>query len=228
MSRTTAILAGAAVGALLGGLFLWVAVTGFGASPSETPSPADEAAPAGPPQSADARSAPAAPPRASAGEEPALPVETRPVTIYRRAATDAFALVPSLGQIVWFGSPADRGRQIAQLVIDGVADAPRGVAPAPHGVRVRDVHLAPDGTMWVDLASESIPRITGSDTEQGVVACLARSLVEGLDEVRRVGFVVDGEARRSLAGHVDLRRTFTGREWPLASELRAAATDAAP
>jgi len=43
--------------------------------------------------------------------------------------------------------------------------------------------------------------------------------IEGLDEVRRVGIVVDGEPRRTLAGHVDLSRTFTGREWPLASEL---------
>jgi len=209
VSRTTAIIAGALAGAVLGGLFLWVAITGFGA-PRNRNAPREETARAAP-----AGREPAPPPAAPAAEE-TPEVETRPVTIYRRAETDGVALVPSLGQIVWFGSPVDRGRQIAQLVLDGVAGAPRGVAPAPHGLGIRDVHLAPDGTMWVDFAPGAVARIAGSDTEQSLVACLARSLVEGLDEVRRVGFVVDGEPRRTLAGHVDLGRTYTGREWPLA------------
>ena len=29
---------------------------------------------------------------------------------------------------------------------------------------------------------------------------------------------MDGEPRRSLAGHVDLGRTYTGSEWPLRNE----------
>ncbi|GAB4223418.1 MAG: hypothetical protein Kow0062_23560 [Acidobacteriota bacterium] len=216
MSRTTAIVAGAIVGALLGALFLWVAITGFGAEPRTSPagaSPDTEAT-----ERMPAREPAPAPPAEEADEQAPL-VETRPVTIYRRAATETLALVPSLGQIVWFGSPADRGRQIAQLVVSGVPGARRGAVPAPRGVGVRDVLLDPDGTMWVDLEPGSLSVIAGSDTEQALVACLARSLVEGLDEVRRVGIVVDGEPRRTLAGHVDLSRTFTGREWPLASEL---------
>ncbi|MDQ7087410.1 MAG: hypothetical protein Q9Q13_05930 [Acidobacteriota bacterium] len=59
-------------------------------------------------------------------------------------------------------------------------------------------------------------RLVGSDAEQAVVAALARSLVEGLDEVRAVGLLVGGENRRTLAGHVDLTRVYDGSEWPLA------------
>lgn len=147
---------------------------------------------------------------------PATQIETRPVTIYGRAQDESFFLVGRTAQIVWFGSAADRGRQIVSLVLDSDAGS------IPPGVVCKEVYLDDRGTMWVDLARSSLGFVRGSDEEQALVACLARSLVEALDEVDRVGVLIDGEPRRTLAGHVDLTRTFTGAEWPTSGDLATA------
>lgn len=147
---------------------------------------------------------------------PATQIETRPVTIYGRAQDESFFLVGRTAQIVWFGSAADRGRQIVSLVLDSDAGS------VPRGVVCTEVHLDDRGTMWVDLARSSLGSVRGSDEELALVACLARSLVEALDEVDRVGVLIDGEPRRTLAGHVDLSRTFTGAEWPTRGDLATA------
>jgi hypothetical protein len=171
------------------------------------------------PEAGPKAAAPPAEARPGADPPPAgLMVQTRPVTIYRRAETDELALVASTGQIVWFGGPVDRARQIVRLVLEGVDDAEAGVLPVPEGIRFRDVYLDDRQTAWVDLVGSSLAPLAGADEEQALVGSVARSLVDGVDEIERVGFLVDGEPRRSLTGHVDATRTFTGSEWPLVGE----------
>ena len=155
---------------------------------------------------------------AATGEDPATRIVTRPVTIYQRANAERFALVGTERQVLWFGSAVDRARQIVQHVL-GSGDPKRGaMPPAGSGISYQDVYVDERGIAWVDLSASSLAAIRGSDEEQALVACLARSLVEALDEVSRVGILVDGEPRRSLSGHVDLERTYTGSEWPLLNE----------
>lgn len=148
---------------------------------------------------------------------PPLPeagVRYLPVTIYQRAPTEAFALAPAVGRIVDFPSPVEKARQIVRLVLEGVPGAP-GVLAIPPGVHYREVYIDDRRIAWVDLDGASLGAIGGSEDEQLVVAVLARSLVEDLDEVDRVGLLVDGKPALSLRGHIDLSRTYTGREWPL-------------
>lgn len=163
----------------------------------------------------DAGSAPASPPL-TAGAPP--DIRTESVTIYLRARTDEVALAPVPAKIVWFNAPVDRARQVVQLVLEGVPGAEGVVAPVRAGVRYRDVLIATDGTAWVDLDGATIDAVEGSDAEQALVASLARSLVSALPDVRRAGITVDGRPRATLAGHVDLMRTYTGREWPSTDE----------
>ncbi len=140
------------------------------------------------------------------------------VTYYQRAA-DGRALVPVPGRIVDFPSPVDRARELVRLVLEGPPPVAVGaVRPAPPGIEYREVYLDPRGIAWVDFRAEGPWERMGSDEEQALLACLARTLVRGIPLVERVGFLVEGETRRTLAGHVDLSRTWTGNEWQVAGE----------
>ena len=140
------------------------------------------------------------------------------VTYYQRAA-DGRELVPVPGRIVDFPSPVDRARELVRLVLQGPPpSAVDAVRPAPPGIEYREVYLDPRGIAWVDLRAKGPWERMGSDEETALLACLARTLVRGIPLVRRVGFLVEGETRRTLAGHVDLSRTWTGNEWPAAGE----------
>jgi hypothetical protein len=164
--------------------------------------------------------APAEGPSASPEAAPSGPVvKMQPVTIYQRAATSEVALVGVPAQIVWLDSPIERARQIVRIALEGTEQSNvEAYRPTVKPLAFRDVFIDDRGIAWIDLEPDSALKVGGSDEEQSLVAVLARSLVEGLDEVRRVGLLVDGEPRRTLAGHVDLERTFRGTEWPLAGE----------
>jgi hypothetical protein len=214
--RTRAVVGGVVAGVGLAALALALLVTwgGGGGAPGEEEGAAGPGAASEEPSGDAAGSTPD-------DASPASPlVSTRPVTIYRRADSERLALEAGTGQIVWYGSPVDRARQIVRLVLSGVDEGEDGAGAPPvvEGVRCEEVYVDGRGVAWVDLESASLDRVRGSDEEQALVACIARSLVEALDEVTRVGFLVDGEPRRTLAGHLDLSRTFTGAEWPLADE----------
>jgi len=154
----------------------------------------------------------AAKPAAAAVAESEVTYEE--VTIYLRAPGEALALAAVPAQIVYFPSPVERARQIARLVLDGVPEATGAVAPVRAGVRLREVLIDDRSIAWVDLEGPSLRVVGGSDEELALVAALARSLNENLEEVARVGFLVSGEPAETLAGHVDVTRTYTGYEWP--------------
>jgi len=136
------------------------------------------------------------------------------VTIYLRAPGEALALAAVTARIVHFPSPVERARQIARLVLEGVPEAIGAVAPVPGGVRLREAMIDDRRIAWVDLEGPSLRVVGGSDEEMALVAALARSLNENLEEVDRVGFLISGEPAETLVGHVDATRTYTGYEWP--------------
>ncbi|MBP7147607.1 MAG: GerMN domain-containing protein [Acidobacteria bacterium] len=173
---------------------------------------------------------PGAPSAAPAAAQPAAEIEFRPVRIYQRASGQDLALASSAQDIAWVGSPSERAREVVRKVFEAPAVAGRTV-PQPPGLRVREVYVDASGTAWVDLEGASLRGLGGSDQELALVASVSRSLTDGIDEVRRVGFLVDGAARASLAGHVDATRTYSGWEWPLAPQGERdgrAAPDAPP
>lgn len=211
MTRTQSVLLGLVCGAAVGVLilaFAWWSMgggdaDGSGAEAEPGPeTPAEEGAPG------------------SGGADRAGPmVRMQPVTVYQRAATADVTLVGVPAQIVWMDSPVERARQIVRIALEGTGEPDvEAYPPTLSPVSYRDVLIDDRGIAWVDLEASAPLRIGGSDEEQALVAVLARSLVEGLDEVRRVGLLIDGEPRRTLSGHVDIGRTFSGSEWPLARE----------
>lgn len=164
---------------------------------------------------------------AGEGPSPGLSVRYLPVTIYQRATTEELALAPAVARIVDFPSPVEKARQIVRLALEGVLGA-EGVLAVPRGVHYREVFIDDRRTAWVDLDGASLGSVGGSEDEQLVMAVLARSLVEDLDEVDRVGLLIDGRPAASLRGHIDLSRTYTGREWPVAGSGEGDAGEAPP
>ncbi|MDH3284397.1 MAG: GerMN domain-containing protein [Acidobacteriota bacterium] len=204
MTRSAAIASGLVVGVFVGlvllALFVRVMRGGDGAAPQAVQETEETA---GVPDDAGDEDDSAA----------AGGVKTLPVTVYQRAGTRSLLLKPAGARIVWFDSPVERARQLVRHVIDGVR-AEGAVRPAPSGMGYNDVYVDDNRIAWVDLAGEGTSKLVGADMEEALVACLTRTLVDNLNEVQRVGILVDGEPRRTLAGHVDISRTFTGREWP--------------
>ena len=201
MNRRAAAALGLAIGALVGLLIL--AGRGFSSC---------WRAPRGRAGGASGVQGEAATPAAAA--VPETEVAHEEVTIYLRAPGEALALAAVPARIVHFPAPVERARQIARLVLDGVPEATGAVAPVRAGVRLREALIDDRGVAWVDLEGPSLRVVGGSDEEMALVAALARSLNENLEEVARVGFLVSGEPAETLAGHVDVTRTYTGYEWP--------------
>lgn len=165
-----------------------------------------------PVQEAESNTPPPAP--ITAGAPPEIRRQT--VQIFQRAQTEDLRLIGVSAEIAAFAAPADRARQIVQLVLEGVPGETGAVPPAGPGLRYRDVYLASNGVAWVDLDGTTLGNLYGADEEQALIGALARSLVGAISEVRSVGLLVDGRGRSTLAGHVDLTRVYSGQEWPIA------------
>ena len=75
--------------------------------------------------------------------------------------------------------------------------------------RLRQVYLLEDGTAIVDLSREASQELVGGVTsELCALHSLARSLVENVEEIKQVQFIVEGQAKTTFAGHVSIRTPF--------------------
>ena len=75
--------------------------------------------------------------------------------------------------------------------------------------RLRQIYLLEDGTAIVDLSREASRELVGGVTsELCALYSLVRSLVENVEEIKRVQFIVEGQPQTTFAGHVSIRRPF--------------------
>jgi hypothetical protein len=202
LTTRKAVLAGVAAGAGLGliVLVLLLALRGGGdevpATSAEGPLAAEEGTPV---STLDAGQA-------------VEPNDLRPVALFF-AGREGMLLLPETRNIFWTASATDRARQVVNELIRGPLPDGRLLPAVPPGLSLREVYLLPDGSCWVDLGLSGGRVQTGSREEWAAVEAVALSLTLNFPEIRRVGLLLDGEQVESLAGHVDLRRLYTGREW---------------
>jgi hypothetical protein len=79
---------------------------------------------------------------------------------------------------------------------------------SPQG-HLRQLYLLEDGTAVVDLSQEVAQGILGGVIwERAVIESITRSLRENVDQIKRVFFLVEGQQRRTLAGHVSIEAPF--------------------
>ena len=75
--------------------------------------------------------------------------------------------------------------------------------------RLRQVFLLEDGTALVDLSRQIVhPLLGGVAVELSALYSITRSLKVNIPEISRARFLVEGQERPTLAGHVSIRVPF--------------------
>jgi hypothetical protein len=124
--------------------------------------------------------------------------------------------------------PVLRGKQVLNTLLAGPVDAELRTVP-PDAVLLA-FYLLPDGTAIADFSeglATSIP--SGIESEQMAVDSLTKTLEANVPQVRWLKILIHGQEVDTLAGHLDLTRTFLVNAkavpvLPAPSALRGAAT----
>jgi spore germination protein GerM len=146
------------------------------------------------------------------GDPTLEPLTFRSVTVYFPSAYNE-GLVGEPREIFETASPGDRAKQIISDILAG-PDDPAALRAVPQGIRLRQVYVMDNGVAYADFSSELARRMGGGSMEEILaVYSIVNSLVLNVEEIDRVGFLMDGRPCESLNGHLDLRR-------PLPANLR--------
>jgi germination protein M len=98
-------------------------------------------------------------------------------------------------------------KQIVAELILGSHDG-RGAALPPQ-TRLREVYLAEEGLLYVDLTADASENHPGGLTQEvSSIYAIVDSLTDNLAGVQRVQVLLDGSVAETLAGHVDLSQPF--------------------
>jgi hypothetical protein len=119
--------------------------------------------------------------------------------------SSGFTLVRERRDLPAVEEPQARLEALARALAEGPT-TPSLHAPLPPGVEVRLVHLAPDGTVYVDLASEegAEPPPSGTTEELLRVYSLVNTLLLNVSEARSAVLLWNGVQRPTFSGHLDL------------------------
>ena len=137
---------------------------------------------------------------AQTAEEPAAPTE-REIVLFFPGSSDEF-LHGERRTVLPIGTPEDRAKQCLEELIRG--PNPPFLAAIPDKVRLRQVYLLADGTAFADFSGEMLAHRGGTLGELQTIYAIVDTLVVNVPEIRRVGILVDGKSRETLAGHVDI------------------------
>ena len=76
-------------------------------------------------------------------------------------------------------------------------------------VRLRELYLDDSGTAYVDLASvqQKEIRVSARDELLALYA-VVNTLMQNIEDIKRVRILLDGREAQTLAGHIDLSRAF--------------------
>ena len=146
----------------------------------------------------------------AATQSPSSQAERRiKVTLYLLSNTGR-TLATEEREIPFAESLQEQAKQVIQQLLD------RGTSsPFPEGVSLRELFITPQGLAFVDLSQELITNHPGgSCAEELTIYGLANTLIANFPAVKRVRILVEGREIQSLAGHLDLSKSFgRGPEW---------------
>jgi len=149
----------------------------------------------------NAPEAPAEPdPGPAAATGPEAPAEHEIVLFFPSA--DDEDLHAEKRRVLPIAAPEDRAKQCLEELFRG--PSPPLLAAVPDGVHVRQVYLLPDGTAFADLSADMLKHRGGSIGELQTVYAIVDTLAANVIEIRRIGILIDGKTRETLAGHVDI------------------------
>jgi hypothetical protein len=151
------------------------------------------------------------PPNTVVPDQPALAQQSRPddsltISLY----------FPSEGMLV-SGSVAVKrqpdGQSQARVILAAILGDQRAAQTALlKDVRLRELYLDASGTAYVDLASVQQKEIKVSARDEIMALyAMVNTLLQNIEEIKRVRVLLDGREAQTLAGHIDLSRAFNKR-----------------
>ncbi len=92
------------------------------------------------------------------------------------------------------------------------ADQRASQAPVLRDISLRAFYLDASGTAYIDLTPGTRKEVLASAwEEQLAIYAMVNTLLQNFDEIKQVFLLFDGREAQTLAGHMDLTRTFTKR-----------------
>ena len=133
------------------------------------------------------------------------PLPRRTVEIYFPSLAEQ-GLVSEFREIFATATAGDQIKQIMADLISGptIDEATRAL---PGGTRLRQAYVLDNGVAWLDFSSELAEGMTGgSEAEIMTVYSIVNSVVANVQQVRRVGILINGQPVETLNGHLHLLR----------------------
>ena len=92
------------------------------------------------------------------------------------------------------------------------ADQKAQLAPVLRDIRIRELYLDGSGTAYIDLTLGLRKDVRASAWEELLaIYALVNTLMQNFEDIKQVMLLLDGGEAQTLAGHMDLSRTFTKR-----------------
>jgi hypothetical protein len=92
------------------------------------------------------------------------------------------------------------------------ADQRTQLEPVLRDIRLRELYLDSSGTAYIDLTPVRQKDVRASAwEEQLAIYALVNTLLQNFQEIKQVVLLLDGGEAQTLAGHMDLSRTFAKR-----------------
>jgi hypothetical protein len=130
-----------------------------------------------------------------------------PLTVTLFVSSDGFL---STGSIAVKRQP-DTQAQAREVLTTALADLRAAQSPVLRELKLRGLFID-GGTAYVDLAPLPQTGIRSSALEELLaIYAIVNTLGQNFEEIMQVRFLVDGKEAQTLAGHIDLSRTFTKR-----------------
>jgi len=104
-------------------------------------------------------------------------------------------------------------QSLARASLAALFDDQRAASePTLRDIRLRELYLDGSGTAYIDLIPGTQKDVHASAwDEQLAIYALVNTLQQNFDEIKQVVLLLDGREAQTLAGHMDLSRTFTKR-----------------
>jgi len=127
------------------------------------------------------------------------------------ASADGLFLVPEARAVLKPASLDDQLTETLRELVRGPSAA--GIAKVlPPETTVRQVFLSDNGTAYVNFGPEIVASHPGgAGAEMLSVYAVVNTLADNFTEVRSVSILVEGQERRTLAGHIDITRPLIPR-----------------
>lgn len=128
------------------------------------------------------------------------------VTLYYPSAG---MLTSAVGAIV---RQPDTQSQAREAITALFADQRAAQASALGDVKLRAFYVDAAGGAYVDLTRARLKDVRTSAWEEYlIIYAIVNTLMQNFEEIKQVRFLLDGKEAQTLAGHMDLSRTFTKR-----------------